>query len=254
MKAQRTYWDTIADDYQALTSISTDDFHFGPLLPGDKKLHILPQISDKTNALELGCGAGQNSIYLAKQGAQCHAIDISPEQIKHAKALAKQENLRIQFTAASLDEESAWPDASYDFIHSVYTLPFIEKPAQFIQRAATRLAKGGTFLLVTKHPLFSGEWLEIEDEELGLFIPSYFDPPEDIRMNKDNELISSRAYPVSTVAKWIYDAGLRDLRIWEPEPLPLDQVKQSPYHSPAWIELHEKLAAVPVSIIYSVSK
>ena len=51
---QQTYWDEIANDYQRLTSISTDDFHFAPLLPGDRQLGILPEISPGMRCLELG--------------------------------------------------------------------------------------------------------------------------------------------------------------------------------------------------------
>jgi hypothetical protein len=89
---------------------------------------------------------------------------------------------------------------------------------------------------------------------MGLFLPSYFEPPDDIRENTDGDLIISRAYPISTISNWIHKAGLLDLQIWEPEPLPLDKVNDAPYHSPAWIELHPKLSTSPVSIIYSAQK
>ena len=63
------YWDDLADLYQKETRISTDDFHYGPLLPGDSILGLLPPVPQRS-CLEIGCGAGQNSIFLAKQGAQ----------------------------------------------------------------------------------------------------------------------------------------------------------------------------------------
>ena len=37
-----SYWNTIADAYQREPHISTDDFHYGPLLPGDRELGQLP--------------------------------------------------------------------------------------------------------------------------------------------------------------------------------------------------------------------
>jgi cyclopropane fatty-acyl-phospholipid synthase-like methyltransferase len=250
---QKIYWDSIADDYQKLTSISTDDFHFGPLLPGDSILKILPELPAGSTCLELGCGAAQNSIFLAKQGADCSAIDISPQQIEWARKLADANSVKIELSAAPLEEESAWPDRKFDRVHSVYALPFIEEPQHFIEMAASRLAPGGTLLLVTKHPMFCSETIELEDEETGLFMPSYFDPPEDIRSTPSGEIIASRAYPVSTVAHWIHAAGLRDLRIWEPEPLPKTELHKAPYYSPAWIEMHDKLATAPVSIIYTAT-
>ena len=249
-KLQRVYWDQIADDYQRLTTIATDDFHFGPLLAGDRTLGILPPIGAGTTCLELGCGAAQNSISLATRGATCTAVDVSPLQIKHAKALAAEHGADIDLRCLALEDSSAWPEGQYDLVHSVYALPFVGNPEAFICRAAASVAPGGTLLLATQHPVFSAEWLELEDEEMGLFLPSYFAPQEDIRETQDGEIIGSSAYPIATVSEWIHAAGLRDLRLWEPKPLPLEDLDQSPYHSPAWKELHPKLAAAPVSIIY----
>ena len=248
--SQRTYWDQIADDYQRLTAIATDDFHFGPLLPGDRQLGILPEIAPGTTCLELGCGAAQNSIYLAKQGAACTAIDISPKQIEHARALAEQHGVSIDLGCLPLEDTDGWPEGPFDLVHSVYALPFIAEPEAFIRRAAESIAPGGTLVLATQHPVFAAEWLELEDEEMGLFLPSYFEPPDDLRETEAGEIIGSSAYPISTVSEWIHEAGLRNLRLWEPQPLPLEPLDTAPYHSPAWKELHPKLAAAPVSIIY----
>ncbi|MBT3193496.1 MAG: class I SAM-dependent methyltransferase [Verrucomicrobia bacterium] len=249
--AQRDYWNQIADDYQKLTTISTDDFHYGPLLPGDRQLGILPAISESTTCLELGCGAAQNSIHLATRGASCTALDISPEQIRHAGALAETHHVDIELQTLALEDIGAWPSGQFDLVHSVFALPFIAVPDAFIGRAAACVAPGGTLLIATQHPVFSAEWLELEEEEMGLFLPSYFAPEDDLRETQAGEIIGSRAYPISAVAKWIYDTGLRDLRLWEPEPLPLEYLEQAPYHSPAWSELHPKLSAAPVAVIYT---
>jgi len=223
------------------------------LLPGDSQLDILPEIAENTTCLELGCGAAQNSICLARRGARCTAIDISSAQIEHAKQLAQHHGVEISLQCAALEDEDAWPEGQYDFVHSVYALPFVDDPESFIRRAAARVAPGGTLLISTQHPVFAAEWLELEDEEMGLFLPSYFDPPEDLRQTATGELIGSSAYPISRVSEWIHSAGLRNLRLWEPEPLPMEAIDQAPYHSPAWKELHPKLAAAPVSIIYTAT-
>ncbi len=248
---QKQYWDEIADDYQSLTSIATDDFHFGPLLPGDRTLGILPEITTQTRCLELGSGAAQNSIYLASKGAACTAIDISSEQIRHAAHLSRQHDLAVNLHCASLDEPATWPGGTFDLVHSVYALPFLSEPEAFIREAAKRVTPGGTFLLVTQHPVFTAEWLELEDEEMGLFLPSYFDLADDLRQTQDDQIIGSSSYPISAVSKWIHNSGLRDLRLWEPEPVAEKALKTAPYHSPAWIELYPKLAHSPVAIIFS---
>ena len=65
---QRRYWDGLSARYQRVMEISTDDFHYGPQIPGESRLHLLPPLKSGMRALELGCGGGQNSVWLAKQG------------------------------------------------------------------------------------------------------------------------------------------------------------------------------------------
>jgi len=50
----RSYWDLLAPHYQEQTEISVDDFHYGPLLPGDRELGLLPASLDGLRCLELG--------------------------------------------------------------------------------------------------------------------------------------------------------------------------------------------------------
>ena len=92
----RLYWDETADEYQDVTRISTDDFHYGPLLHGDRIQKLLPKITPGMKCLEIGSGAAQNSFYLASQGAECTATDISPQQLKHAERIGKEIDVEIK--------------------------------------------------------------------------------------------------------------------------------------------------------------
>ena len=96
------YWDDLTELYQKETRISTRDFHYGPLLPGDSVLGLLPPVKQRS-CLEIGCGAGQNSIFLAKQGAQCMALDISEKQLAHGRKLAEAEGVEVDFQCVSMD-------------------------------------------------------------------------------------------------------------------------------------------------------
>ena len=96
------YWNEIADAYQAETVISTDDFHYGPLIAGDSTLKLLPETLQGLDCLEVGCGGAQNSIYLAKHGAECPAVDISKKQLQFARRLAKRSDVGIRFIQADM--------------------------------------------------------------------------------------------------------------------------------------------------------
>ena len=93
---QRNYWNCLSSKYQRMMRISCDDFHYGPQIPGDSVLRLLPPLQPGMRALELGCGAAQNSIFLARKGLDCTALDISSEQLAHARKLAAAAGVKIE--------------------------------------------------------------------------------------------------------------------------------------------------------------
>jgi SAM-dependent methyltransferase len=246
------YWDDLSAEYQSQTSISLTDFHYGPLLPGDRQLQLLPRPLEETTCLELGCGAGQNSIVLAKAGARCIGIDISERMLEHARRLAEQERVSSEFRKADLDALPTFGRQTFDLIHSAYGVPFAENPEQVIRTCADLLKPGGTLLFSMGHPVYAGEWLDLDGEE-GLFLRDYFHPVPDAREGDRSEAVS-RAYPVSEVAEWIVRAGLRLDRILEPPALPAHQLHLAPYTSYAWEEQAEELRRFPIVVIYRACK
>jgi SAM-dependent methyltransferase len=257
------YWDDLAALYQKETRISTGDFHYGPLLPGDSILRLLPTLGTSLHSLEIGCGAGQNSIFLAKQGAQCVATDISEKQLAHGRRLAAAENAEVDFRRISMDSlrEGLLAERSFDFIHSTYALPFSADPQKVIADAAAMLVPGGTLLLTTGHPLYAGEWLDIGDNEDGLFLPDYFRPEPDVRMSLDDKTMSAAHYwPISAISEWIHSAGLVIDRLLEPAPMPIPEMSEAeiraqvPYESADWRALYPQLARIPVVVIFRCIK
>lgn len=53
-------------------------------------------------ALDLGCGTGTNSIYLAKHGFQVVGVDFAPKAIEIARAKALKEHLPVDFKRADV--------------------------------------------------------------------------------------------------------------------------------------------------------
>nr|MCS5534912.1 methyltransferase domain-containing protein [Candidatus Poseidoniales archaeon] len=52
---------------------------------------------DARRVLDLGCGNGGQSIYLARMGYEVYGIDVSEEAIKLARDYASQEQLDVTF-------------------------------------------------------------------------------------------------------------------------------------------------------------
>lgn len=254
------YWDDLANEYQKSTTISVKDFHYGPLLPGDSALQLLPKPLAGKRCLELGCGAAQNSIFLARKGADCVAVDVSREQLSHAAKLA--EAYGVDLDLRRLDMEALPEDlGDFDLIHSAYGVPFAADPEALIQKCASRLRPGGTLLFSLGHPVYAGEWMELDEDERGIFLTSYFNPTPDVREGEDEDaVVCARAYPISEAVEWILRAGLRLTALREPAALPVHQMdreerrKQVPYYSAEWAEQVFEMQHFPIVNILRAEK
>lgn len=255
----RNYWDAIAADYAQRVHITLDDFHYGPLVPGDAALGLLPRDMSGTRCLEVGCGAAQNSIYLAGRGARCHALDVSERLIEQGRVLADAKGVEITFICHPMETLSAAVSPTFDLVHSVYALPFTDSPGDVVMQAAALLAPGGQMLLSAAHPLFNHEWLEIDGEGMGLFVKDYFHPPSETGAAGAGT-VASRAWTLEELASWTHAAGLRIRRIHEPRALPVtdmspgDIASSVPYWSQDWIALAPELRHIPPCVILDAVK
>lgn len=254
---QRRYWNSLADFYQRRMRIALDDFHYGPRIPGERELRLLPPPTAGRRALELGCGAAQNSIWLARRGLDCTAVDISAAQLRHARALARAAGVRIALVCAPLEHCHRRLRGTFDLIHSSHALEFVDDPGAVIARAARRLRPGGTLVISTVHPLYNGEWVEATDARgrpagAGIFLRHYFEPPDDVRRDRRHGLAVSRAYPVSRWFRWLREAGLDVTRLEEPPALP--DGTPAPYGSPEWDHGGGELQAIPGTLILAAEK
>lgn len=246
---QERYWDAISGVYRDITRIDANDFHYGPLLAGESELRLLPSLHPGMEALELGCGEGQNSRWLARQGLRCTAIDISEGQLKYARADAATEGLAIDFRHESIETFFSEPER-YDFITSSHAFEFVEDPFGLVRRVATWLRPGGWFVLSTVHPVYNGDWVSAEEEDgtetWGHLLPDYFHPVDDVREQPEGEgpSIASRAYPVSAWFNAFREAGLNVVRLEEPP-----AAKHPAYASDDWLEAFDECSAIPTTLI-----
>ena len=75
--------------------------------------------------LDLGCGAGENSVYFTGKGAACTAADISPVMIEVAHRLAARHGVTIEgvvVNAMQLD----FPDAAFDIVYAANMLHHVD--------------------------------------------------------------------------------------------------------------------------------
>ena len=82
-------------------------------------------VPKKGRMLELGSGAGNNCIFMAKQGWEVYGVDISPAAIAWAKETAEREGVQAVFREGDVAELKEEPDGYFDFVYDglVPTLP-----------------------------------------------------------------------------------------------------------------------------------
>ena len=102
------------------------------------------------NAIDLGCGEGRNSLWLAKQGYQVTGIDFSSIAIEKARATATRYGLEIQFEVVDLE---VWQCTSPRFDAAVICYIHLPKAVmhQIWLSAFECLNPGGELLIVGHH-------------------------------------------------------------------------------------------------------
>jgi SAM-dependent methyltransferase len=101
-------------------------------------------------ALDLACGEGRNSVWLAGRGWRVTGVDFSEVAIAKARELAALRGVDVELVCADLLDYVPDPGA-YDLVLVLYLhVPAAERRL-VLERAASALAPGGTFLLIGHH-------------------------------------------------------------------------------------------------------
>ena len=196
-------------------------------------------------------------MYLARRGAQCTAVDLSSVQLAHARALAESHGVHLDLIQADIAALPLSAPGMFELVHSTYALPFVGDPQAAVRAASDQLRPGGWFLLTTAHPVWSGEWIEVDQDEAGVFLVDYFQPPSDARVADSGPGRSvCRAVPLSDVFTWLVEAQLVVRRLLEPKALPVADMgerevrERVPYDSVLWRERQDDLQAVPFVAVF----
>ncbi len=118
---------------------------------------------EASRALDVGCGSGMFSHYLAGNGWSVTAIDASPEMIEQARA--SDATHTIQFLNDTI-ESVALASNSFDLILCLSMLEYIEEDEAAIQKFFQLLKPGGS--LVISVPNKAGMLRKIEGVVFGI--------------------------------------------------------------------------------------
>ena len=105
-----------------------------------------------SRALSVADGEGRNSVWLAEQGLQVRAFDISPVGVEKARRLAAQRGVPVSYEVASV-YDWPWPQSAFDVVAAVFVQFADPAMRDFLfGRMVRALAPGGLLLLIGYTP------------------------------------------------------------------------------------------------------
>jgi len=116
------------------------------------ELELLGDLTGK-KVLHLQCHFGQDTLSMARMGAEVTGVDLSDKSIEVARSMAKELNLNAKFICSDVLEFDQHLTEEYDIVYTSYGtvawLPDTDRWASIISKA---LKKGGKFIFVEFHP------------------------------------------------------------------------------------------------------
>jgi SAM-dependent methyltransferase len=129
----------------------------------ESELGVLPERLEGLDTIELGCGTGYVSSWLARRGARPVGIDNSQAQLDTARAF--QREFGIEFPLLHGNAEAVpLPDASFDLAISEYGASIWCDPYRWIPEAGRLLRPGGELIFLINGVL---AMLTLPDEPNG---------------------------------------------------------------------------------------
>lgn len=163
------------------------------------------------DALEMGCGGGQMTVGLAERGANVTGIDLSEEQLAHARELVEERGVDVELRQGDVTD-LPFEDEAFDLAYNAFVFQWVEEIATAFEEADRVLRPGGRFVFTTPHPF--DNVVEPETHEVA---ESYFETGRHVVVDEslDPNLVTYRN-TVSDYHNALVDAGFEIERMLEP--------------------------------------
>jgi SAM-dependent methyltransferase len=171
----RRIWDQYSDQYQSEHGQQLADSGgdaWGVWQLPESELSVLGDVAGR-DVLELGCGAAQWSIVLARRGANATGIDLSERQLAHARRLTRAAGIEFPLVAGSA-EATPFADRSFDIVFCDWGAMTFADPYRTVPEAARLLRPGGLLAFLTSTPLVECAWSPEADHPGDRLLTDYW--------------------------------------------------------------------------------
>jgi SAM-dependent methyltransferase len=210
--ANRRLWDEWARINQESDFYDMAAFRAGQTSLKHIELEEVGDVAGKS-LLHLQCHFGQDTLSWARLGAKVTGIDLSPEAVRRAQALADELGIDARFLCANVLDPKELGAAQFDIVFTSYGalnwLPDLNAWARVIAR---HLKPGGMFHVVEFHPIIS-----MLDEEARGIASGYFNTGEALRFESTSSYAGGEHGPIESyewphslaeIVQALLDAGL----------------------------------------------
>jgi SAM-dependent methyltransferase len=171
LSANRQYWNTLAAQHYESDFYNNAAFLQGKSSLNEIELNLLGGDLRGSKALHLQCHFGQDTLSLARLGAEVTGIDLSDVAITKARELARRTQLSARFLESDVQRiDEVLGDERFDLVFSSYgTIGWLPELTRWAQLIAQYLKPGGRFVFAEFHPAV---WMM--DEQFTHLKYSYF--------------------------------------------------------------------------------
>lgn len=167
-----------------------------------EKLTALFNIEPQNHILDVGCGMGGSSFYLAKKfNATVTGITLSQKQVAMATQQALAENLNlVSFKVEDALSLEKFKDATFDIVWSLESCEQFFDKKLFIQQAWRVLKPGGKLMLAT--------WCSDQNEYTGVHAEQYhalckaFDLPYMPTIESYRSILENQQFQIERAEDW----------------------------------------------------